>query len=42
MAFGNTAYGSASTTGTYTPGQTFIITKHSSTAMIKVPLCQYE
>ncbi len=36
MAFGNTAYGSATTTGTYTPGQTFIITKHTGTAMIKV------
>jgi hypothetical protein len=36
MAFGNTASGSATTTGTYTPGQTFIITKHEGTAMIKV------
>ena len=35
MAFGNTAYGSATTTGTYTPGQTFIITKHEGIAVIK-------
>jgi len=36
MAFANTAYGSATTTGTYTPGQTFVITKHTGTAVIKV------
>ena len=36
MAFGNTAYGSATTTGTYTPGQTFIIMKHTGTAIIKL------
>jgi hypothetical protein len=36
MAFGNTAYGSATTTGTYTPGQTFVITKHTGTTVIKV------
>ncbi len=36
MALGNTAYGSATTTGTYTPGQTFIITKQSGAAIIKV------
>jgi hypothetical protein len=35
-AFGNTAYGSATTTGTYTPGQTFIVTKHDGIATIKV------
>jgi hypothetical protein len=35
-AYGNTAYGSSTTTGTYTPGQTFIITKHDGTAAIKV------
>ena len=36
MTFGSTAYGSATTTGTYTPGQTFIITKQTGTAIIKV------
>jgi len=32
---GNTAFGSATTHGTYSPGQTFLITKYGATAMIK-------
>jgi hypothetical protein len=36
MFVGNTAVGSATTFGTYTPGQTIIITRHTGTAVIKV------
>jgi hypothetical protein len=32
---GNFAYGSAYTRGTYTPGQTFTVTRYGGTAMIK-------
>lgn len=35
-AYGNTAYGSATTTGTYTPGQSFVMTKYGGTATIRV------
>jgi len=33
--YGNYSYGSATTQGTYTPGQTFQYTKHGATAVIK-------
>ena len=35
-AYGNTAYGSATTRGTFSPGQTFVFTKYGASAMIKV------
>jgi hypothetical protein len=35
-AYGNTVYGSATTTGTFHPGQTFVITKYGASATIKV------
>jgi hypothetical protein len=35
-AYGNTAYGSATTTGTFYPGQTFVFTKYGASATIKV------
>ncbi len=34
-AYGNNAYGYSNTSGTYRPGQTFLINKYESTAMIK-------
>lgn len=35
-AYGNKAYGSATTTGTFSPGQTFVYTKYGASAVIKV------
>jgi hypothetical protein len=35
-AFGNTAFGSATTTGTYTPSESIVINKHEGIAVIKV------
>ena len=35
-AYGNTAYGSATTTGTYLPGQAIQVTRYGATATIKM------